>query len=291
MKPPTTSALVHAGAVVAPSCRLGDYVSVYPGARLADDCEVLGFTQLWAGVQLARGVRLGPGVALEPPEDDDGAIHFGAACQVGANATIRRGVQIGAGAIVEPGAVVCHSVPAHAIVCGAPARVVGYVEQRSGAAAALCQRRAEAPADPAVARIGVGDVTLHRHRLVRDPRGDLVFGESPKDIPFEVRRYFLVFGVPSEKTRGEHAHRACKQYLICVRGSCAVVVDDSRSRCEVTLDSPDLGLYLPPMTWGIQYKYTADAVLLVFTSEYYDAADYIRHYADFLAEACGQATA
>ncbi len=163
--------------------------------------------------------------------------------------------------------------------------MVGYIEQRSGAVAALGRRRAAPPSDPSVARLGVGEVTLHRHRLVRDPRGDLVFGECPADIPFEVRRYFLVFGVPSEKTRGEHAHRRCKQYLICVRGSCAVVVDDGRSRCEVTLDSPDTGIYLPPMIWGIQYKYTADALLLVFTSEYYDADDYIRHYPDFLAEA------
>ncbi|MES2317821.1 MAG: WxcM-like domain-containing protein [Pseudomonadota bacterium] len=279
MNPPT-SAFVHAGADVAASCRLGDYVAVYAGARIDDDCEVLGFTQVW------RGVRIGPGVVLEPPGDDaDAAIHLGAACQVGANATIGRGVRIGAGAVVEPGSVVAQSVPAHAIVRGAPARVVGYVEQPGAADMPAWRHRAEFPPQPSVSRLGVGDVTLHRHKLVRDPRGDLVFGECPRDIPFQVRRYFLVFGVPSEKTRGEHAHRACKQYLICVRGSCAVLVDDGRARCEVALDSPDLGIYLPPMTWGVQYKYTADALLLVFTSEYYDDADYIRHYPDFLAEA------
>ena len=287
------SSLVHAGARVAASCRLGDGVTVYPGAHLDDDCEVLGFTQLWSGVHLERGVRLGPGVAFEPPGDDAGAaIVLGAGCQVGANATIRRGVRIGQGAVVEPGSVVAQSVPAHAIVRGAPALAVGYVEQRSvGTPGIGWPARAELPSGPAVAPVGVGAVTLHRHRLVRDPRGDLVFGEFPKDIPFEAKRYFIVFGVPNEKTRGEHAHRACKQYLICVRGSCAVVVDDARSRCEVLLDAPELGIYLPPMTWGIQYKYSADAVLLVFTSEYYDGADYIRHYPDFLAEAQQRAAA
>jgi hypothetical protein len=50
----------------------------------------------------------------------------------------------------------------------------------------------------------------------------------------------------------------------------------------VALDSPDRGLYLPPMTWGIQYKYSADAMLLVFASDYYDRDDYIRDYAEFL---------
>ncbi|WP_308640244.1 WxcM-like domain-containing protein [Massilia polaris] len=281
---PATSAQVHPGASVAASCRLGDYVTVHAGALLGDDCEVLGFTQLWAGVRLERGVHLGPGVALEQPVDDAGAIVLGAGCRVGANATIRRGVHVGAGAVVEPGSVVAQSVPPFAIVSGAPARVTGYVEQLSPEAGGKWHNIASFPATPAVVRLGVGDVTLHRHKMVGDPRGDLVYGEFPTDVPFEVRRYFLVFNVPSEKTRGEHAHRRCKQYLICVKGSCALVVDDGNARCEVVLDSPDQGVYLPPMTWGIQYKYSPDAVLLVLTSEYYEAADYIRNYGEFLDE-------
>lgn len=106
-------------------------------------------------------------------------------------------------------------------------------------------------------------------------------GEFSRDIPFEPKRYFLVFNVPSENTRGEHAHHKCHQFLICVRGSCAVVVDDGKSRCEVLLESPDMGVHLPPLTWGIQYKYSSDAVLLVFASEYYESSDYIRDYSEF----------
>lgn len=280
----TTSANIHAGATVAASCRLGNYVTVHAGAVLGDDCEVLGFTQLWDGVTLERGVHLGPGVALEQPLDAAGAIVLGAGCSVGANATIRRGVRIGEGAVVEPGSVVAQPVPPYAIVTGAPARVTGYVEQRAADAGGQWHNIASFPAAPAVVGLGVGGVTLHRHKMVGDPRGDLVYGEFPTDVPFEVRRYFLVFNVPSEKTRGEHAHRRCKQYLICVKGSCALVVDDGKARCEVVLDSPDQGVYLPPMTWGIQYKYSPDAVLLVLTSEYYEASDYIRNYAEFLDE-------
>jgi UDP-2-acetamido-3-amino-2,3-dideoxy-glucuronate N-acetyltransferase len=78
-----------------------------------------------------------------------------------------------------------------------------------------------------------------------------------------VKRYFIVFDVPSMETRGEHAHRECHQFLICVRGSCAVVADDGKNRQEFLLDRPDVGVHLPPMVWGIQYKYSADAVLLV----------------------------
>ena len=61
-----------------------------------------------------------------------------------------------------------------------------------------------------------------------------------------------------------------------------MVVDDGKSRCEVLLNSPDMGIHLPPMTWGIQYKYSSDAVLLVFTSDYYSADDYIRNYSEFV---------
>jgi UDP-2-acetamido-3-amino-2,3-dideoxy-glucuronate N-acetyltransferase len=67
-----------------------------------------------------------------------------------------------------------------------------------------------------------------------------------------------------------------------VKGSCSVVVDDGVQRREVLLDKPNLGVYLPPLTWGIQYKYSSDAVLLVFASHYYEAGDYIRSYDDFL---------
>ena len=70
---------------------------------------------------------------------------------------------------------------------------------------------------------------------------------------------------------------------MCVKGACSVVVDDGKSRAEVRLDTPGLGLYIPPMVWGIQYKYSPDAVLLVLASDPYDADDYIRNYDEFLA--------
>ena len=59
------------------------------------------------------------------------------------------------------------------------------------------------------------------------------------------------------------------------------LVDDGRERREILLNSPNLGVYLPPMMWCIQYKYSADTVLLVFALHYYDAADYIREYVEF----------
>ena len=61
-----------------------------------------------------------------------------------------------------------------------------------------------------------------------------------------------------------------------------MVADDGDRRQEFKLDQPSMGIYLPPMTWGIQYRYSSDAVLLVFASDYYDGDDYIRDHAEFL---------
>lgn len=73
--------------------------------------------------------------------------------------------------------------------------------------------------------------------------------------------------------------------MIAVHGSVNVIADDGTTREEFVLDRNSIGLYLPPMTWGIQYRYSADAVLLVFASDFYDPADYIRDYSDFLRTA------
>lgn len=116
-----------------------------------------------------------------------------------------------------------------------------------------------------------------------DPRGNLTASEFGRSIPFEVKRFFMVYQVPLVEVRGEHAHRVCHQFLICARGRISVIADDGRTKDEFVLDRPDTGLHLPPMTWGIQYKYSPDALLLVFASHYYDADDYIRDYDEFLA--------
>lgn len=279
----SNSALIHEGVSVPSAITIGDFVSVHSGASLSERCILHGFTQIWPGVRIGAGVILGSGVVLEQPTRVNNiGIAFGENCEVGAGAVIRQGVVIGEGAIVKPGAVVEQNIPPYAIAAGVPARVLGYVENLQNGKASPWHLQATFPSSPAVVPLGVGGVTLHRLRKVCDPRGDLSVGEFPKDIPFEPKRYFLVFNVPSEKTRGEHAHHQCHQFLICVKGSCAVVVDDGKSRCEVLLESPDMGIHLPPLTWGIQYKYSSDAVLLVFTSDYYDANDYIRNYSEFV---------
>ena len=128
---------------------------------------------------------------------------------------------------------------------------------------------------------------IYMHRIIKllkntQHRGKLVVGEFERNIPFAVRRYFTVFDVPANERRGEHAHRECHQFLVCVKGKVDVLADNGSVCTEFTLNSPSFGLYLPPMTWGVQYNYTSDAILLVFASHYYSDFDYIRDYNKFL---------
>lgn len=256
----------------------GEQVYVYPGSQIDQSVVIDGFTQLWNGLAIKAGVRLGSGVIFLKNDQGISNAFIAENVTVGAGCIIGQGVTVAQGAILEPGSVVLQDVPAHAIVGGNPAKITGYTQTHD----VTVESNVISGLTADVVNIGVNNVTLHRFKLVKDYRGDLSVGEFSKEIPFEPKRYFLVFNVPSEKTRGEHAHYECHQFLICVKGSCSVVVDDGELRREVLLDEPNVGVYLPPLTWGIQYKYSSDAVLLVFASHYYEAGDYIRNYEEFL---------
>jgi UDP-2-acetamido-3-amino-2,3-dideoxy-glucuronate N-acetyltransferase len=129
---------------------------------------------------------------------------------------------------------------------------------------------------------GIRGVDIYQFPWFGDSRGDLTVGEFDNGFPFRPKRYFIVSGVPSGGIRGEHAHKRCHQFLICAYGQCSVTVDDGTSRMEVLLNKPNVGIYVPPMIWGRQRQYSADAALLVFASEIYDPSDYIRDYDNFL---------
>ena len=122
-----------------------------------------------------------------------------------------------------------------------------------------------------------------------DIRGNLVPLQAGSGVPFAPVRIFLVYGVPADGIRGEHAHRECEQFLIAAHGALSVSIDDGAARAEIRLEDPTVGLYLPPMTWGTQYDFGPDGVLLVAASHRYDADDYIRDYDLFVSElaACG----
>lgn len=126
--------------------------------------------------------------------------------------------------------------------------------------------------------------------LIPDARGNLMFAEFPAHLPFQPKRFFTTWDVPEGSVRGEHAHRALEQIIVALKGSLAVTVDDGWNREECLLDSPGIGLYIPPLTWGIQSGHSPDCVMLVLASDVYNEAGYIRSYAEFrqAAQAAGR---
>lgn len=286
------SVVVLKGAIIGKDTNICAQCFIEDDVAIGDRVTVKSGVYLWDGVRLADDVFIGPNVTFTNDKFPRSKQYLAkplltqveTGATIGGGAVVLPGLVVGRGAMVGAGAVVTKSVPPYAIVTGSPARIVGYVENAASVKSDNYTKTLVPPThENSIVQVGVGDVALHRMKFVQDMRGNLSVGEFEKDIPFSAKRYFLVFNVPSEKTRGEHAHHICHQFLICVKGSCAVVVDDGTSRCEILLNAPDLGLHLPPMTWGIQYKYSADAVLLVFTSHYYDGHDYIRDYSDFVS--------
>lgn len=276
------------GAKVGRDCNVCDGVFIEGGASVGDRVTVKCGVQLWAGVRLHDDVFVGPNATFtndlfprsrqHPAQYLETVVEAGAS--IGANATILPGIRIGSGAMVGAGSVVTRSVPPNAIAVGNPARIVGYVGDESSELDAA-DRQAAGPSGK-ITTTSVEGVHLHRLAAFSDMRGALSVAEFERDLPFSPQRYFVVYDVPSRETRGEHAHRRCHQFLICVHGSVRVLADDGTHRQEFLLSAPNQGIHLPPMTWGTQYRYSDDAVLLVFASEVYDSDEYIRSYDEFM---------
>lgn len=292
------------------STRVWQFVVILPGAKIGSNCNICSHclvendvvvgdrstlksgVQLWDGLRIGNDVFIGPNASFandnfprsqqRPASFLMTSIENGAS--IGAGAVVLPGVTVGRNAMVGAGAVVTRSVPPNAIVVGNPARILGYADTARIDSQLVLTKDSRGIG---VTNSSVAGVTFHQLPRVTDIRGSLTVGEFERSVPFPVKRYFMVFDVPSAETRGEHAHRQCHQFLICVRGTCSVVADDGVHRQEFLLNSPDIGLHLPPMVWGIQYKYSHDALLLVFASHYYENEDYIRDYSEFklLAEA------
>ena len=115
-----------------------------------------------------------------------------------------------------------------------------------------------------------------------DERGQLVALEEFKDIPFRIKRVYYMYDTLSGVVRGKHAHIHLEQILICIHGSCKVLLDNGKERKVVNLEKPYEGLYVSSKMWREMYDFSKDAVLMVLASELYDGKDYIRDYDTFL---------
>lgn len=121
-----------------------------------------------------------------------------------------------------------------------------------------------------------------------DERGNLVVAEgSGRDIPFDIKRVFYMYGSDPDIVRGQHANRKTKFVLINVSGTSKVKVDNGAETEIIELDKPRMGLFIDTMVWKDMYDFSPDSVLLVLASEHYDGEEYIRDYDTFINEVRG----
>lgn len=114
-----------------------------------------------------------------------------------------------------------------------------------------------------------------------DTRGDLVVIEGTKDVPFSIKRIYSLYNIPDGETRGNHAHKEQERFFIPLSGSFEVVLDNGFSKQIVCLDEPSNGLYVAPMVWTELRRFSPNSIVLVLSSHYYEASDYIRKYHEF----------
>lgn len=117
---------------------------------------------------------------------------------------------------------------------------------------------------------------------IKDPRGNLAIIEK-EVLPFVIKRVYYLFDVPSDASRGGHAHKEQSQVLIALSGSFDVVLQTKNSTQIFTLNKPDQGLLIPPGVWREMENFSSGAVCLVLASDFFDEADYIRDFDEFLS--------
>lgn len=279
------------GAAIGRDCNICDHVFIENDVVVGDRVTVKCGVQLWNGVTLEDDVFVGPNATFtnDPfPRSRQYPERFArtvvrAGASIGANATLLPGIEIGQGAMVGAGAVVTRDVPPGVVVTGNPARIRHRVADRGDSGTAPASGvTIDEPADslPVLTAKGTRVMPIP---VITDYRGSLSFAQLGDQLPFEVRRYFLLFDVPAGAIRGAHAHRELEQFVVCVHGTCRVIIDDGTNRDELRLSSPDRGVYLPPLLWTTVVPDSQDTTVIVLASAEYDPGDYIRDYDEFLA--------
>ncbi|SHM10801.1 sugar 3,4-ketoisomerase [Flavobacterium xanthum] len=127
----------------------------------------------------------------------------------------------------------------------------------------------------------INSIQLLKIPVIEDTRGNLAFIQEAV-LPFEFKRVYYLFDVPSNAFRGGHSHIVQQEVLIALSGSFEVVLNDGVEKKSFLLNKPNIGLHIPTGIWRELQNFSSGAVCLVLASDVYDEEDYIRDFNEFL---------
>ena len=131
--------------------------------------------------------------------------------------------------------------------------------------------------------ISVFDCSIIDFGKIGNRSGNITVTENNVNLPFEAKRIFYLYDVPSGSDRGAHAHKECHQLLIAASGAFEVLLDDGNTKRQIMLNRPNIGLHIPPGIWASEINFSGGSICLVLAFEKYDETDYIRDYNSFKA--------
>lgn len=117
---------------------------------------------------------------------------------------------------------------------------------------------------------------------IGDRNGHVTSINNAVEIPFDVKRVFYLYDIQGGESRGAHAHKECHQFLVAASGAFEVLLDDGKTKRQVLLNRPDIGLHIPPGIWASEINFSSGSICLVLASHEYSEADYLRDYQEYL---------
>lgn len=128
----------------------------------------------------------------------------------------------------------------------------------------------------------IDDCKLYELTKYHHKEGNITYVYPFVHVPFEIKRVFYSYDIPSGKHRGAHAHKSCQQMIVAASGSFDILLDDGTNQKRVQLNRPFLGLHIPPGIWAQEENFSSGAICLVLASENFNQDDYIREYEEYL---------
>jgi len=130
--------------------------------------------------------------------------------------------------------------------------------------------------------VTVFECNLLHFNQIGDRNGHITAVNENVEIPFDIKRIFYLYDIPGGESRGAHAHKECHQFLVAASGAFEVLLDDGKTKRQVLLNRPDIGLHIPPGIWASEINFSSGSICLVLASHDYDENDYLRAYSEFL---------